>query len=61
MLGYQNESPHWIFLNHILIIGKQVIYSSQLSKFKPPLSQFILKLKHIECIEKKWEIIKNNF
>ena len=27
MLGYMNESPHWLFLNDVLIIGKQVIYS----------------------------------
>ena len=26
MLGYTNESPHWTFLNHNLIIGKQVIF-----------------------------------
>ena len=51
MLGYTNESPHWILLNHILIIGKQIIYSSRLSKSKPLLSQFIVKLKHIERIE----------
>ena len=75
MLGYTNESPYWIFLNHILIIGKQVIYSSRLTKSKPLLSQFIVKLKHIERIEHyiakrrdrisfhemKWKIIKNNF
>ena len=29
MLGYTNDSPHWTLLNHILIIAKQVIYSSQ--------------------------------
>ena len=51
MLGYTNESPYWIFLNQILIIGKQVIWSSRLSKSKPLLSQFIVKLKHIERIE----------
>ena len=51
MLGYTNESPHWFFLNHILIIGKQVIYSSRLSKSKPLFSQFMVKLKHIERIE----------
>ena len=72
MLSYTNESPHWSFLNHILIIGKQVIYSSRPSKSKPLLSQFIVKLKHIEGIEhyiakkrdrfsfheKKWKIIR---
>ena len=51
MLGYTDESPHWIFLNHILIVGKQISYSSRLSKSKPLLSQFIVKLKHIERIE----------
>ena len=51
MLGYTNESPDWFFLNHILIIGKQVIYSSGLSKSKPLFSQFIVKLKRIERIE----------
>ena len=51
MLGYTNVSPQWFFLNHILIIGKQVIYSSRLRKSKPLLSQFIVKLKHIERIE----------
>ena len=69
MLGFTNESPYWIFLNHIFIIGKQVIYSSRLSKSKPLLSQFVVKLKHIEYYiakrrdrisfhEKKWKIIK---
>ena len=72
MLGYTNESPHWTFLNHILIIGKQVIYSSRLRKSKPLFSQFIVKLKYIEHIEhyiakrrdrinfheKKWKIIR---
>jgi len=24
MLGYTNESPHWTFLNHIVIVDKQV-------------------------------------
>lgn len=37
MLGYTNESPHWTFLNYVLITGKQVIYSSQLRKSKPLL------------------------
>ena len=64
--------PHWTFLNHILIIGKQVIYSSRLRKSKPLFSQFIVKLKYIEHIEhyiakrrdrinfheKKWKIIR---
>ena len=72
MLGYTNEILHWFFLNHILIIGKQVIYSSRLTKSKPLLSLFIVKLKHIERIdhyiakkrhrfsfhEKKWKIIR---
>ena len=72
MLGYTNKSPHWTLLNHILITGKQVIYSSRLRKSKPLLSQFIVKLKHIECIEhyiakrrdrknfheEKWKIIR---
>ena len=77
MLGYTNESPHGIFLNHTLIIGKQEpeIYSSRIRKSKPLLSQFIVKLEHIECIEhyiakrrdrinfheKKWKIIRNLF
>ena len=34
MLDYTNESPHWACLNRILIIGNQVIYSSQLRKSK---------------------------
>ena len=72
MLGYMNESPHWLFLNHVLTTGKQVIYSSRLSKSKPPFFQFMVKLKHIERIEyfiakkrdrcsfheKKWKIIR---
>ena len=45
------ERKHWLFLNHVLIIGKQVIYSSRLSKSKPLFSQFMVKLKHIERIE----------
>ena len=72
MLGYTNESPHWFSLNHILIIGKQVIYSSQLNKSKPLFSQFVVTLNHTERIEhyiakkrdrcsfheKKWKIIR---
>ena len=73
MLGYTNESPHsHPHPNHILIIGKQVIYSSRLRKSKPLFSQFIVKLKYIEHIEhyiakgrdrinfheKKWKIIR---
>jgi hypothetical protein len=52
MLGYTNESPHWTLLNHNLIIGKQIIYSSRLRKSKPLLSQFIVKLNYIERIER---------
>ena len=40
-VGHMNESPHCFFpeanlffLNHVLIIGKQVIYSGRLSKSK---------------------------
>ena len=51
MFGYTNESPHWTFLNNILIIGKQVIYSNRLGKSKPLFSQFIVKRKYIERIE----------
>lgn len=72
ILGYMNESPHCFFLNHVLIFGKQEIYSSRLSKSKPLFSQFMVKLKHIERIEfhiakkrdrcsfheKKWKIIR---
>ena len=51
MLGCANESPHWTFPNHILVIGKQVIYSNGAIKPKPLLSQFIVELKYIELIE----------
>ena len=51
MFSYTNESAHWTFLNHIFIIGKQVIYPSRLRKSKSVLSQFIVKLKYIERIE----------
>ena len=51
MLGYTNGSPHWTFLDHILAIGKQITYSSRLRTSNPLSSQFIIKLKCIECIQ----------
>ena len=32
------RSHHWLLLNHIIIMGKQVIYQSRLKKFKPLLA-----------------------
>ena len=72
MLGYTKERSQWTLLNHILIVGKQVIYSNRLRKTKPLLPQLIAKLKYIERIEyliakrrnrlkfhnQKWDILK---
>ena len=61
MLGYTNESPHWIFLNHILIIGKQVIYSSRLSKSKSLFSTCTNPIIHLFNPPKFCIIIVCNF
>ena len=50
---------HLLLLNHIVILGKQVIYQSRLKKCKPLLIHLKNKLKIVEKIE--WNIaIRNN-
>ena len=43
--------PHLLLLNHIIILGKQVIYQSRLKKSKPLLIHLKNKLKIVEKIE----------
>ena len=51
--------PHLLLLNHIIILGKQVIYQSRQRKCKPLLIHLKNKLKIVEKIE--WNIaIRNN-
>ena len=72
MLGYIKERSQQTLLNHILIVGKQVIYSNRLRKTKPLLRRLIAKLKYTERTEyliakrrnrlkfhnQKWDILK---
>ena len=51
MFGYIKERPHRTFLNHIIIIAKQVIYYNRRRKTKPLLCHLIAKLKFIEHVE----------
>ena len=50
---------HWLLLNHIIIAGKLVIYNSRLKNILPSLRYLMIKLDHIESIERSIAI-KNN-
>ncbi len=45
------KNLNWTLLNHIIIIGKQVIYSNRLKNILPLLPHVIIKIKYIESIE----------
>ena len=61
VFGLLCTRPHLLalLLNHIIILGKQVIYQSLLKKCKPLLIHLKNKLKIVQKIE--WNItIRNN-
>ena len=43
---------HWLLLNHIIIVGKQLIYHNRVKNSLPSLSRVITKLNYIESIER---------
>ena len=47
LFGLLHTRSHWLLLNHIIIMGKQVIYQSRLKKCKPLLTHLKNKLKNI--------------
>jgi len=53
------KRSHWLLLNHI-IAGKLVIYNSCLNNNLPSLRYLMIKLDHIESIERSMAI-KNNW
>ena len=73
LFGLLHTRSPWLLLNHIIIMGKQVIYQSRLKKCKPLLTHLKNKLKSIEGIEcniairnnrqeihnKKWHPLEN--
>ena len=59
IFGLAQKNLNWIFLNHIIIIGKQVIYYNRLKTFLPCLPEVIIKIKYIESTERSIAL-KNN-
>ena len=59
IFGLTEKRPHWLLLNHIIIAGKLVIYNSRLKNILPSLRYLMIKLDHIESIERSIAI-KNN-
>ena len=59
IFGLAQKNLNWTLLNHIIIIGKQVIYSNRLTNSLPLLPQVITKIKYIESIE-RFIALKNN-
>ena len=51
ILGFTKMKAHWTLFNHIIIVGKQTIYSNRSRRTNPTLPQLIEKLKYIEHIE----------
>ena len=47
IFGLAQKNLNWALLNHIIIIGKQVIYSNRLKNFLPVLPQVFLKIKYV--------------
>ena len=52
IFGVTQKNSHWLLLNHIIIVGKQVIYHNHLKNSLPSLSHVIVKLNYIESIER---------
>ena len=75
ILGFTKMKAHWTLFNHIIIVGKQTIYSNRSRRTNPTLPQLIEKLKYIEHIEysianrndrlkfhnQKWKVFNNFF
>ena len=59
IFGLTQKNLNWALLNHIIIIGKQVIHSNRLKNFLPALPQVFLKIKYVESIE-RFIALKNN-
>ena len=59
ILGLTEKIINWALLNHITIIGKQIIYYNRQKNSLPSLSQVIAKLKCNESIERSIAL-KNN-
>jgi len=59
IFGVTQKRSHWLLLNHIIIIEKQIIYRNRLKNSSPSLSHVIVKLNYIESIERSIAI-KNN-
>ena len=59
IFGLKQKRPHWLLLNHVIIAGKLVIYHSRLKNILPSLRYLMIKLDHIESIERSIAI-KNN-
>ena len=52
IFGLTEKRPHWLLLNHIIIAGKLVFYNSRLKNILPSLRYLMIKLDHIESIER---------
>ena len=59
IFGLTQKRFHWLLLNHIIIAGKLVIFHSRLKNILPSLRYLMIKLDHIESIERSITI-KNN-
>ena len=59
ILGLTEKIINWTLLNHIIIIGKQIIHYNRQKKYLPSLNQVIVKLKCNESIERSIAL-KNN-
>ncbi len=51
IFGLAQKNLNWTLLNHIIIIGKQVINSNRLKNILPLLPHVIIKIKYFESIE----------
>ena len=59
IFGLTQKRSHWLLLNHIIIAGKLVTHHSRLKNILPSLRYLMIKLNHIESIERSIAI-KNN-
>lgn len=51
LLGVTNQVENYKLINHILIIGKQVIYSCRCKNVKPRLTLFQIKVREVYKIK----------
>ena len=59
IIGLTQKRSLWLLLNHIIIARKLAIYHSRLKNILPSLRYLMIKLNHIESIERSIDI-KNN-